>query len=540
VHFAKYSLWDKTKRRMFEFVVMYSSIYPKVEELSSAVKLGRGFGDDGVAAPRFCAVACGPVVGHGVFWEPRHFNSVLAGINKNHAEQVAECWLSDDLLQLAQDYAHAEACGTYDALSRPYQSPCSLLSEDEVIAIVALKSPSKARRYLADFTEYISSFICSGRAKCKLKVKPEILKLGKSPRVIHDLDSGETVLAHSWAILLEMWIKTTLCWKGLRTNQKCVPFCDACQHFNNDCYLVCLDDEARDSNTLRINFVVLCMLLEALGIHIRGVYFRCLMRAGVVLVTCFGIVISPFIRLKSGVSYTSGMNYVTSRFDWFCILYWLEVPVSAYIVCAEGDDNFACIEGNIVRRLGLESCFGTDQLRMFGLKLGKRLKMEKQGWLRDGTSWPAVGGDSVYLAADWGFIPSLPRCLIKAGWAINNDWESFKVVAGRVSARAWALNDRFDRVPIWWAYARVVAAYAAHLGCPPIFDADEEYQREDQCWSGGLANEPSVLQRRMYEVAFGVGCGNQLICESLLLQCISDQDYTRDLTREFGALLCRD
>lgn len=520
-------------------MVMMTTLHPPVNVDRDGLKFHKGFCNDYLAQQRLGAVACGPIIGHGVYWDPKCYYSVLAGINKNHAEQVSDVDMSHDLHSLSVVYAESEVNGHYDAISVPHTTPLHLLSEDDVISFVAEKSPAKARRYMAGFIEYISGGYPTGRARCKLKVKPEILKLGKSPRVIHDFDVGETVMAHSWAIMLEKFVKTTLCWKGLSTAQKCLPFKTAFDHFNGDCFVVCLDDEARDSNTKRINFVTLTMLLTCLGIILTTGHLFRLWRVGVGLLTLFGKVWSKDMRLLSGVSYTSSMNWVTSRFMWYCIMHWLGVSYKDYIVCADGDDNFAAIRGSVVRLLDLSSVFTEEKLRHFGLKLGKRLKLEKAGWMVDGTSWPAVGGESVYLSGEWGFMPSQSRSIIKAGWALNNDWDSFKAVAGRIAARAWALNDRFDGIPIWWAYARVVASYSEHLGAPPIFDSDEEYLKSEQGWTGGLAKEPTVQQREMYSVAFGVDCGSQLLCEQLLFDAMRRGDYTADLTLEFRDLLCR-
>jgi len=539
VDFVTICLRSKSTTAVERFVVMLTTLHPEVAVDREGLKFHRGFRNDNISQQRLGAVACGPIVGHGVYWDPKNYYSVLAGINKNHADQVDDSELSHDLEDLSSAYAEAEVNGHYDALSKPHKTPLHLLSEDEVISSVAEKSPAKARRYLAGFIDYISGGYPTGRARCKLKVKPEILKLGKSPRVIHDFDVGETVMAHSWAILLEWFIKTTSCWKGLKTALKYLPFKVAVDHFDGDCYGVCLDDEARDSNTKKINFLTLTMLLTCLGIILTPGHLFRLWRVGVSLLTLFGRVWSRHMRLLSGVSYTSSMNWVTSRFMWFCIMYWLGVSYRDYIVSADGDDNFAIIRGRVVRTLKLERYFTEARLKKFGLRLGKRLKLEKAGWVVDGTSWPAVGGESVFLNGDWCFMPSQSRSIIKAGWALNNDWDSYKAVAGRVTARSWALNDRFDGVPIWWAYARVVAAYSQHLGAAPIFDSDEDHQRSEQGWDGGLAREPTVLQREMYAVAFGVDCGNQLLCEQLLFDAMRRGDFTADLTLEFRDLLCR-
>lgn len=466
----------------------------------------------------------------------------MAGLAKNHADQVPEeCW-DPHLFSLAELYARAEVGGYYDAITAPASEQYHLLSEQEVLDWVSEKSPSRGRRYTRDFVEYTAAGMCDimRKLRAKLKVKSEILKLGKPPRVIHDFDPGETVLAHAWAVPLERFIKTRLSWKGLKSHEKWIPFAVATAHFGGDCYIVCLDDIARDANTIPSDFCALTYLLLLLGIDIkREGHMARLWRMGVSLVTKMGGLVSKLIRLFSGASFTSGMNWCTSRFMWYCILRWVGLSHNEAIVVAEGDDNFCVIEGAAARRLRLDELLTEDFIASLGLRLGKRLKVEAKGWFTDGTAWPAVGGMTVCLDGQWAFMPALDRAIIKAGWALNNDWASYKTVAGRVTARSWALNDRFSGVPIFWAYARAVEAYAVHLGAKPIFDAEEEYHRSEFGWSGGLASPPSILARRMYELAFGVDCGNQLILEDLLFASVADGDFTRDLTLEFRDLACR-
>jgi len=416
------------------------------------------------------------------------------------------------------------------------------MSDSEVLAWVADKDPSRAARYLRDYIIYMFTLV-SGRADrlvSNLKVKVEILKLGKPPRVIHDLDPGETVLAHAWAVPLEAFIKTRLSWKGLRTSDKWQPFASAVDHFDGDCYIVCLDDVARDCNTQGHDFYSLAYLLSYLGVDMhRNRHLTRLFRVGVFLRTAIGGVLSPAWRLLSGASYTSGMNWNTSRLMWFYIRRKLRINRRDIIVVAEGDDNFVAIRGSCARRLRLDRRLTDRWVQRTGLELGKVLKVEKKGWFGDDTWWPAVGGRSVYSHGQWGFMPDQTRSEIKAGWAINHDFASFKAIAGRVTARSWALNERFDGVPVFWMYARVVAAYAAHLGAPPLFDTDELRKKSDEGWSGGLAQEPTLISRTMYEIAYGVDIGGQLILEELFRSALGDGDFTRDLTLEFRDIACR-
>lgn len=505
------------------------------------LKLSQGFHEPNYAVEKPTALACGPIIGHGQIWEPTDKGSILAGLAKNHPAQVPERYWDPEIWHDARSYAAAESNGRYDA------HPCdgfhsSLFSEQDVMDYVAIKSPSKAKRYMEEFIRYVSSGtgVINDVLVGKLKVKVEVLKLGKPPRVIHEFDGGETIMAHSWALPLEAFIKTRLSWKGLATRDKWRPIAKAVEHFNGDCYVVCLDDVARDGNTISPDFCALQHVLENLGLNMsRDGYGERLWRAGIVLATVLGRVISPLRRLLSGASYTSAMNWCTSRFLWYRLRKWLGLHRLDIIVICEGDDNVAVIRGRAYRRLGLRDSLTPDWIHTAGLRCGKNLKVEAMGWFAENTCWPCVGGNAVFHDGGWKFSPSIDRALIKAGWAVNHDWASLKHISGRVTARAWALNDRFDGVPIFWQYARVTAAYAEALGCGPIFDSDETHKFEEEGWDGGLASEPDDHSRQCYAVAYGVDIGTQLLLESLLADCITDQDYTRDLTREFSDLLGR-
>lgn len=519
---------------------MYSSLYLGESDLSG-LKLGRNWGVNSDSSVRPIAVACGPVIGHGQVWEPLHRGSIEAGLAKNHASQITS-GLRADVYELAKHHAWLEFTGKYDALSVP-ASQYSLMSDGEVLDWVHDKDPSRGARYQRDYLDYVLSKFGTYTYDLvtKLKVKVEILKLGKPPRVIHDLDPGETVLAHAWAIPFENFIKTRLSWKGLRTTDKWVPFATATAYFGGDCFIICLDDVARDCNTQGHDFYALAYLLSYLGIDMqREGHLRRLFRAGAYLITVIGGVTSPVWRLLSGASYTSGMNWNTSRFLWTHLRTRLGIRRRDIIVVAEGDDNFAVIRGSVARSLRLDSILSESRVSSLGREVGKVLKIEKLGWFGPDTWWPAVGGRSVYSHDKWAFLPDQGRAFIKAGWAISHDFASFTALAGRITARSWALNERFDRVPVFWAYARVVAAYSAHLGAPPLFDSDESRKRDELGWDGGLACAPDDIVRHMYFVAYGVGVGDQLILEDLLFSAMRDGDYTRDLTLEFRDIACRE
>lgn len=517
---------------------MLSCLYTDVVTLDPNLKFSQSFDCTFPTGPRFAALACGPVIGFGQVWDSLDLGSIRAGLAKNHAAQVPDEEWDLHIGFDAQRYARAEAEGVYDALGEGVLYKGSLLSTPEVV-LTASWAPSKCKRYMDAFVDFIRSgtSLINRRQAALLKVKVEMLKAGKPPRVIHDFDSGETVLAHSWAMVLEKFIRTRLSWKGLKTRDKWKPLATAVAHFSNDCYIVCLDDVARDCNTITPDFWALTWFLEYIGVDMhREGHFSRLMRLGIKLFTPFGVVVSPLRRLFSGASYTSGMNWCTSRFLWYRLRRWLLLKRTDIIVICEGDDNIAIIRGSAYRSRKLGSVLTDKWVERAGRRCGKVLKVEAMGWFGPGTAWPAVGGKIVFHQGDWCFLPDYSRAIIKAGWAINYDWQSFSVMAGRVTARSWALNERFDGVPLFWAYARVVAAYAVTLGADPIFESDELFAKDEAEWDGSLAGPPTDACREAYALAYGVGVGNQLLLEQLLHDCAAAGDFTRDLTVEFRDL----
>jgi len=96
------------------------------------------------------------------------------------------------------------------------------------------------------------------------------------------------------------------------------------------------------------------------------------------------------------------------------------------------------------------------------------------------------------------------------------------------------LNDRYDGVPVFWAYARLVAAHAVSLNVKPLFDSDEIFLMGEQAWTGDLASGPTLTQRDAYFVATGLDCGVQVFLEKTLLKLIEREDYCADLTHLFS------
>jgi len=542
VEFREVHLRRSKTARAVTIICMFTCIFSSIVDLDPALAFSQGFGDGAFDAIRPIALACGPIIGHGQVWEPSSKGSILAGLGKNHPVQVPRDEWDDGIWRDAASYARDESNGVYDAW------PCdpfvaSLYNEQEVVDYVALKSVAKAKRYMSEYASYIVAGLqrVNRQLRAKLKVKVEILKLGKPPRVIHEFDGGETVMAHSWALPLEAFIKSRLSWKGLATRDKWKPVAAAVDRFGGDCYVVCLDDVARDGNTIGPDFSALQVLLTRLGLDLhREGHLARLLRRGVYLTTAIGTVLSPVQRLLSGASFTSGMNWVTSRFVWWRICRWMGLHSSEYVVICEGDDNVGVICGRAYRRRRLHRVLTEEWIRSAGLRCGKRLKVEAMGWQRDGVAWPCVGGKAVFADGRWKFMPSWDRALIKAGWAINYDWQSYRHAGGRITARAWALNDRFDGVPVFWQYARAVAAYAEVFGQCPIFDDDESRKKDEEGWAGGLAASPDDHSRLCYAIAYGVGVGDQLLLESVIGDAVKDGDWTRDLTREFHDIASRE
>jgi len=489
--------------------------------------------------PRPIAIACGPVIGCGQIWEPEDYGSIMAGVAKNHPDQVPVDELHPDLFAIIADYLILEISGKYDAMGDGCLWTADPLPVNSVLAHVAEKNPAKARRYFEKYLDWVAHEEPWSRShhEALIKVKVEMLKWGKVPRVITDFHSACTVIAHQFSIPLEKFLKTRVSWKGLKLRDKWKPVAALAARFNYDVYMLFLDDVARDGNTMAHDLVVFVCLLVMAGTMTGGDdvdTVSIIILAGIWARTSVGQLWSCLIRLFSGASYTSCMNFVTSRALWHFIRFLLGLTPMEFAVACEGDDNAGAICGEAFRSKGL--ALDESVVAGLGRQYGKILKIEAHGWLLPRTAWPCVGGHAVYLGEYvWRFIPSVSRAVIKAGWSVCYDF-GHKSCVGRVTARAWALNDRFCHIPIFWVYSHVVAGYAAALGGSPVFDREEQFLMEEEGWDGTLALPPDDHYRDAFHVVTGVCPAQQAVVERRLKEVLLAGDWLADLTPLFEDL----
>jgi len=477
----------------------------------------------------------GPILGGGVLWEPNCEASLLAGIRKNHADQIPLCErMTDAEFQSHRDwFVRAFVSGECDARHK-IEFRAQHLSVYDVLAHVAIKDPAKARRYWDEYLDHFKRIVySSNRHKGKLKVKVEILKWGKMPRVIVDFGGYYVVLGHSFAIPLERHLKVLNGWKGLKVKDKWIPLANIAAKFHYDVFLALTDDTARDCNTIDRDFLIFIDVLIASGCLVEGSEAHLfLLRVGLSATTVAGNLRSLLVRLFSGTSFTSSMNFVTS-YGWltFFARHLGFVP-EEFMCAAEGDDTAIGFCGAAFRRLSPD--VSEANVIRLGRMYAKDMKIEKFGWLLPGTAWPCVGGHAVYISGTtWRYVPSVSRAMIKAGYSISYEFTSGRSFIGRIKARADSLNDRFDTIPVFWAYAAVVSAYAATFPGSSDRTAEENFELYEHHWEGQAAGPPDHLDRIAFEIVTGVSPGSQIIIEEQLLDCIKCRDWHRDLTSLF-------
>jgi hypothetical protein len=471
----------------------------------------------------------------------------MAAMAKNHATpvDVALRATDDELKDFTEWFLAGMLTGAIGASThKPMQG--EPMTPEEVLACVAERSPAQAKKYAiayeASFDRTTHDRIdSSGPVDAVAIVKKEILKAPadsetqqRLPRLVHSFDSAFIVYFHTFAMPAEAWLKNApFAWKGLPVRLKWVPIANMAEALEYRCGIICLDCKSRDANTVPHDFYCFTRLMLAAGWLVEGSLPHKLLQRGIIkLRHKAGVARSTCRRLWSGVSYTSIMNFFTTCKMIKYLAWTLELPDHAFAAACEGDDSAVAVaesHWDLVRDF-----VTSDQLSVTFAKLGKDVKLECAAALVPRTAFPVVGGFAVYMGyGEWSFIPSWDRAVIKAGFA-SIDEPSYANIAGRIKARADALNDRFDEVPVFWAYARVVAEYAATFNVTPEYTNEELFELKEHGWTGRLAQAPSDLQRDAFSVVTGIDHAAQVVIEEELHACAVSRDYTRDLTYLFS------
>lgn len=487
----------------------------------------------------------GPVLTDGHVYCSTELNE-LAAIGKNLAEQVDDEALDANIPRYQQEFASAFVGDGVGLIARrETAAPCSY-SLVQVVAHAATRSAKKAKGYATALMSYICGTVLLSLLEWEGKwfVKLERLKPGKPPRFIFSCDKIIVALSRATNYPFEKWIKesyTTV--KGLPTAMRYLPISEGCDKLKVTGlpYIVSIDCTARDANTKAHDFALYLLILRKLNLATPIIEWLCLYSSARGSSTYWKIRVK-WVSLLSGVDFTSTINFITSYFGaYYYCTYVLMLPMNAWTVGAEGDDNCICISRPYAMQLLLsgrlpegENSPGHVILVQAGLALGKRWKTEYAGWLDDPHGHPFVGGTVLYDDGAYHFFPSYARFLLKAGVVLARDVISPKCLMGRIIARADALTDRFDRYPIGWVYANLVRAHAACYNVRVLRTKEEEYE-ELASSKRRIAREPGMTIRVLFERHTGITVGRQFALEGLLNYCIRTKDYTPDMR----AVFCR-
>lgn len=523
----------------FDAVYLRSSVWTNCEELNGVKdNTTTDFTDRG---QRPAALSCGPVLGNSVTYDTRNLLNLKAAVSRNQPRQIRPLAGRKLMAALCRRYVDSEASDTYDAFGIGNRQLHHTLDLKQVIMRVAEKSPAKAQRYLTKYLKLLDKGAPKTHWEGTASVKSECMKCGidphtlartlvKCPRFIFGSDSGDVVACHMVVSVIEDFIATRNSFKGLRTNQKHQPIEKCFNEFRGDCYIICIDDTARDGNTQRHDFDNFLNLCRQLCIGLPPEFEKLMSREGYKASSKWGSISSRITRLFSGCSFTSALNWVTTRFFIHSLCLTAGVNRKDYAGPCEGDDNAVVVRGAAYSRVACALC--DDNITSLGRLLGKDIKIEKRGWLRPDTSWPIVGGFTVYDGSVFSFVPSPSRAVVKAGWALRPVYGSYKATIGSIKSRSESLNDRFDGVPVFYSYARLVASRAAlHTGIARR-TPKEEYDRQHSTGIA-LARKPNFQQRRAFEIVTGCSPGHQESLEELLTTTTDRKDWNADLRDHF-------
>lgn len=484
-----------------------------------------------LAEARPAGAAVGPVLSWPSVYDPRSAEAELGAMGKNLGEQVQEkpgpvgLWMVVFLMHFA--------AGAFDAccfsLGRTPSSP------QEVIAAAYLRSGAKGRQYSEAFRWFYD-----GVGFCKavvvytvchvssMFVKVEALASGKPPRMIFNPLTWEVVVSLESTRPAEGWMKQErVTFKGVQTADKWKPIAEAALKVNAgfDVWILCLDDTGRDSNTVAHDFTIFECVLAILGC-LTIMTAQLLQRVGFRAKMNNFKLRGDWVSLLSGSSWTSVMNYFTSMFMLFCVaVFYLDLPFSDFYCLAEGDDSALILSGERVRGLlQTTTLFDEEGIAGFGLKLRKRLKIESFREFYHPEGHPIVGGVAAFSCEGSFYHPSWKRFELKTSWALSFMICSEKVYLSRLQSRSLCLNDRFDGVPIMWAYARRVAIVAQRLGGRALLDSDELFTY------GGIevAYEPSMASRISFSTVYGINVSRQLAMEEYFFRVADFHDLSVD------------
>jgi len=315
-------------------------------------------------------------------------------------------------------------------------------------------------------------------------------------------------------IRFERWAKANrLTFKGLVTADRWKPLAALAERLGERMWLLMLDCTARDGNVtvedllMFRDFLVLINMLE-----VGDQLWLMLTRIGMEAKGKWAYLETSIARLHSGVSFTSIINMFISWFGHYVLAKEVGLSAEEYGSVAEGDDGAVGVGEAGARKLN--SVPLAEVVELIGRKVGKRWKIESWGpWLVGGH--PIVGSLVGWCGGRGWAFPG-PRLLFRGCVVVGFDLDQPTAAAGRVKARAQALRDRCDGLPIGYMLARHVSALAAYLLAKELRDSEQEYDHRLYKTHVSDVRPPSLDVRLAYEHVTGCPIGLQLQLEQLI------------------------
>lgn len=374
--------------------------------------------------------------------------------------------------------------------------PCKAVGHDEAHFVEAQKgNRTKYIAYLAALVQIltVTMFDFYGRIvqKANFFVKREVMAPGKMPRAIIDVPKHEVLALRPYDNLVEEFTRLHASVKGVPAEHRAQILERVITALGPRVYGVGVDDTARDSNVNMENKRGYVGLLGLLCVHLNALVVAIYTRTKVNYRAHGAKLVGNLVNLASGASYTSSLNWYVSMLMMWYICELAGIPRQERVLGAEGDDSLIFFVDSPINRRRWASV----DLDTVGAMLGKRLKLEGEGPL-DTTAIPFVGG---YLSLVTGvavFVPSYKRGWMKAGIVSQfgtDGWPQRKIYA-LCKSKAQSVLDKYDGVPIYWAYANVLARLYGLTG---------------------RAGEPSLLAREVYSRA-GITYDRQYMLEAAI------------------------
>jgi hypothetical protein len=456
---------------------------------------------------------CGPILADAVVFDTTCRINAIAAAGKNLAAQVPASNLLPNIMTLIDEYVEATFTTGIDAWGPgiPYQRPYSLT---EIISLAGLRSGKKRKQYEDGVKDLLERGLQADKWRLQGITKLEPLECGKGVRLVNNPPTSDVVAGRTSSAAMDDYAHTRASIKGRDRKKKAELFAEV-HTLLGDCYLVGVDDTARDANTVEHDFACYAKVLERLGA--RTQYTDVLLKRQGFLTRAKGVMFKgTWKSLLSGVDFTSIMNVNTTWFlAWYLCKLW-GLPREAWVVIGEGDDMVIAIAAS---HFGMVPSLSTDYLSTVGLGLRKVLKLEgiSTSWAGPGIDF--VGGSFIYDGGVWWNFPKPKRMFLKATIACGRDITSTKVANARLKARALAMADRFSGIPIGWAIAASIERHASRVRGRVLFTREEEFSFQ------GVANQPpSCGSREAYSRCFGISVATQLTLEHIILNAGVGED----------------